>query len=160
MSEEIRESMAERIEGEDRADSKQVPAIELSLSGNPIAKMRPRFCRNGRVFDAQSKEKRQTCLLIKKQMVFKHFLRPLESYIAVHMTFDTPIPVSWPKKRRKAVCGKPDKTRPDLDNFVKFYFDAMNELIYVDDNQIVELWCEKRYSDEPKTKIQIFELKE
>ena len=37
--------------------------------------------------------------------------------------------------------------RPDVDNFVEFYMDCMNKLVYLDDSQVIELSATKEYDD-------------
>ncbi len=137
--------------------------MRLILNQVPVAKMRPRFKRLGSkviTFDAQKEQSRTArCLLIQEMAQISH-LRLLESSLSVQMTFHTPIPNSWSQKRRKSVLGKPDARRPDCDNYIKFYLDIMNNLIYRDDNQVTELWCEKKYSDRPRVEIFIIEKKE
>jgi len=40
----------------------------------------------------------------------------------------------------------------------KFVLDVLNKIVYLDDAQIVELYCSKQYSHYPKTLIEIEEL--
>jgi Holliday junction resolvase RusA-like endonuclease len=35
--------------------------------------------------------------------------------------------------------------KPDCDNILKAYFDAMNKIVYDDDSQIVEIYSKKVY---------------
>ena len=130
--------------------------IKLTMIGKPISKQRPRF-RSGRVFDKQSKEKRAAKTSIIQQMARAGVLKRFDGEISVNMTFYTTIPISWSHKRRKSVVGKGNAHRPDIDNYVKFYFDVMNELVYKDDGQITELYCKKIYSNEPRVEISICE---
>lgn len=113
-----------------------------------------------RTYDEQTVEKKKMACQIMKEMAVKGIIRRLDGCLIMQMTFHTPIPRSWSKKRSKSVLGKPNKSRPDLDNYVKMYADVMNNLIYDDDNQITHLWCEKLYSDKPRVEITITELKE
>lgn len=43
--------------------------------------------------------------------------------------------------------------KPDIDNVVKVFADALNEIAYHDDTQIVELICNKYYSYEPRVEV-------
>ncbi len=131
--------------------------IKLTIPGNPIAKQRPRFSKTGKTYDRQSREKKLVRCLMMKEIADQGYLKRLQEPISVHMTFHTPIPNSWSQKRKESVLGKCNPARPDLDNYVKFYCDVMNDLVYQDDNLITELWCEKKYSDKPKVVITIFE---
>lgn len=137
--------------------------MKLMIEQAPVAKMRPRFKRQGSkviTFDAQKEESRTAKCLLMREMAQISNLRRLESPLCVRMTFHTPIPNSWSQKRSKSVLGKPDARRKDCDNYAKFYLDVMNDLIYRDDCQVTELWCEKRYSDKPRVEIFITEIKE
>lgn len=134
--------------------------MRLILNGNPIPKLRPRFSSKGKAYDKQSKEKKIVRCLIMKEIADKGHLKRIQAPIAVGMRFHTPIPNSWHQKRRIEAVGKPDPTRPDIDNYAKFYCDLMNDLVYSDDNLITDLWCEKTYSDKPKVEIFITEIKD
>jgi Holliday junction resolvase RusA-like endonuclease len=52
---------------------------------------------------------------------------------------------------------RPNK-KPDIDNVVKLVADALNEVAYKDDTQIIELECRKFYSDIPRIEITIEDL--
>lgn len=56
---------------------------------------------------------------------------------------------------KKSTEGKYKIHRPDIDNMVKFYLDCMNELVYADDRQVVELSARKVYSFKKFTVIKI-----
>ena len=45
--------------------------------------------------------------------------------------------------------------KPDIDNVAKAILDALNGVVYKDDNQIVELHIKKLYSDEPRVIVKI-----
>jgi Holliday junction resolvase RusA-like endonuclease len=85
---------------------------------------------------------------------------PLEGPVKVHIHFYMPMPkdVTAPK-RRQMINGiiVPCK-RPDLDNLAYSVTNAMNELIYADDSQIIDLTLSKRYSENPKIVVKIIEL--
>ena len=93
--------------------------------------------------------------MIRREIESLSHFELIDGEIWVHMDFHTRMPSSWSKKRKKEALGNGDITRPDLDNYVKFYCDVMNETVYRDDSCITRLTCEKRYSAEPKVKIRI-----
>ena len=137
--------------------------VEMIIEGVPVAKKRPRFARVGdhvKTYDVQSIDKAAIKCQMLRSIASQSFLRRLQGNISVRMTFHTLIPKSWSQKRSMAVLGKPDGRRPDLDNYVKMYADVMNKLIYEDDNQITELWCEKLYSDKPRVEIVLTEIED
>ena len=43
------------------------------------------------------------------------------------LTFVIPMPTSWSKKKRLAMVGQPHQTKPDLDNLIKAFKDALCE---------------------------------
>jgi len=66
------------------------------------------------------------------------------------------VPQSWgAKKRAAALAGaiRPAK-RPDLDNVVKM-LDALNEVVWRDDAQVVSGLIEKYYSDRPRLRVEV-----
>lgn len=48
-------------------------------------------------------------------------------------------------------------TKPDADNFAKV-IDALNGIVWPDDNQVVELTVEKFYSERPRLELEAAEL--
>lgn len=81
---------------------------------------------------------------------------PLE--VTIH--FHVPIPRSWAKKEKaKAARGLLlPSSRPDLDNYVKAVFDAMNGIVFKDDAQVVSLRTLKLYSERPLIEIEVKEF--
>ena len=130
----------------------------FEISGDPIAKKRPRFSKNG-TYDVQSKEKNAYLWSIRSQIALKGILKPIEGPIEMEMIFYTSMPKSVLKSKRKALetDGTFDWRRPDLDNYQKFILDVLNSYLYHDDAQIVKIYACKMYSLEPKT---IFTVKQ
>lgn len=48
--------------------------------------------------------------------------------------------------------------KPDMDNVVKLVADALNQVAYRDDTQIVDCQCRKFYSEQPRTVIIIKQI--
>lgn len=72
------------------------------------------------------------------------------------------IPASASKKRKLMMLSgeeRPTK-KPDIDNVVKVYADALNHLAYHDDSQVVSIICEKYYSDEPRVEVTLKDTEE
>lgn len=80
---------------------------------------------------------------------------PMEGPIKVMVTVVLPIPKSFSKKRTE--LAKKEKilptTRPDVDNYAKIAFDAMNGIFYLDDAQIVWFSCCKYYGASPSLTV-------
>lgn len=66
------------------------------------------------------------------------------------ITFFLAMPESWSKKKRLDHDGKPHLQTPDKDNLEKGFLDA----IFEDDKHIWSGWVEKRWSQEPKIRIE------
>jgi len=74
---------------------------------------------------------------------------PIDAAIAMNINFYMPIPKSFPKYAKETAPGKWCTTKPDVDNLVKGLLDALNGLLWVDDNRIVAVNVNKVYSNEP-----------
>ena len=68
---------------------------------------------------------------------------------------------SIPKSKSKKVKAlmldgtiRPTK-KPDMDNVVKIIADALNQVAYRDDTQIVDCQCRKFYSENPRVEVSI-----
>ena len=77
--------------------------------------------------------------------------RPLDGPIVVCVEAYMPIPQSWSqRKRADALSGKIlPTTKPDIDNLQKC-LDALNNVVWLDDKQIVTSLVSKRYSADPR----------
>jgi Holliday junction resolvase RusA-like endonuclease len=64
----------------------------------------------------------------------------------VSINFWMPIPESWSAKKKIASIGKSVTVKPDIDNLVKGLFDALNGLVWTDDNLVVSCNAMKIYS--------------
>lgn len=86
--------------------------------------------------------------------------RPIEGPVQIIMMIRFPVPQSWSKKARaRALAGEMLPTvKPDADNSLKLT-DALNEICWRDDKQVVDARVIKRYSDRPGMTIEICELK-
>jgi Holliday junction resolvase RusA-like endonuclease len=85
---------------------------------------------------------------------------PILGPVRVHLTFLLPIPIGTSKiKKRQMINGicVPWK-RPDLDNLAYTVTNAMQNVIYEDDSQIIDLVLSKRYAEMPKIIIKVLEM--
>tara|TARA_R110000772_G_scaffold120888_1_gene227180 strand:- start:642 stop:1046 length:405 start_codon:yes stop_codon:yes gene_type:complete len=130
----------------------------LTVKGEPVAKGRPRFG-NGRTYTPKKTVDAENNI---KLLALKVGFEKLHGPLRMTITFEMRIPKSWPAQSKKeALEGfiRPTKT-PDIDNLFKLVADALqgDNMIYQDDNQIVEIMAVKRYSADPKTIILIEEV--
>lgn len=82
---------------------------------------------------------------------------PYDCPLSVKVEAFMPVPVSWSiKKRAAADAGEITPcTKPDLDNVCKL-LDALNEVVWKDDSQIVAMTAIKRYSLTPLLRIGVW----
>ena len=146
--------------------SEKITRMVFTLNEFPVAKARHRskiqhtrsysivsnpYVQNRIVtYDPQSDIKNETKLKLLTQMRERGFkielVRPLHMILIIY----TPMPKSWSTKRRVEFQGKYCTSRPDLDNYIKFYCDVLNEIAYHDDSQIVSIDAQKVYGFMPK----------
>lgn len=141
--------------------------IKLVYDIEPVAQSRPRFAskdRYGRPL------KRVRAIDSDKSRYFKNFIKvktklqyegePLEGAVKITVTFYRPIQKSISRKRfDKIVAGEIKPTvKPDLDNYFKAITDAINGIVFKDDNQIVEVHMFKEYGEEPHIELEVEEL--
>lgn len=130
--------------------------IIIELSGEPKGAGRPRFVRaTGVAFTPADTRRYQSALRYAGQEAMNG-RAPLDGPLRVSIVAAFPIPQSWSKKKRaQALTGSLwPVTRPDADNIVK-QCDALNEIVWRDDKQIVSAEITKRYSDRPALSIMV-----
>ena len=127
----------------------------------PVEQARPRAVRSGmgvRVYDPKKVTvfKRQLGMLAKQQMLDRG-LEPYDGPLEVRMKFYRPVQTSISKKERaRRLSGVHRPTvKPDLSNYVKATEDALNGILWVDDNLIVTETAEKKYSESPRIVIEV-----
>jgi hypothetical protein len=74
--------------------------------------------------------------------------------LCVEICFHLPYP-KLPKRKLSALWEKQPVSKPDVDNLVKFYLDAANQILWHDDRQITSIIAHKIYSQKPKTVIKV-----
>lgn len=57
----------------------------------------------------------------------------------LHLVFTIEMPASWSERKKNALEGKPHQQRPDIDNYVKAFLDALCE----DDSYVYAIRAEK-----------------
>ncbi|MGG6437400.1 RusA family crossover junction endodeoxyribonuclease [Saccharococcus caldoxylosilyticus] len=137
--------------------------IRFTVYGEPVAQGRPRATMiNGhiRMYDP------------KKSSDFKNYVRLvaadyrpdklLEGPILVTVKVYKKIPKSFSKKKKAAAeVGQLRPTsKPDVDNYAKSIKDALKNVIWKDDSQVVDLHISKWYSETPRVEITIVPLEE
>ena len=118
----------------------------FKIYGEPVAKGRPRFTKQGRTYTpAKTKKYEDEVRKVAKEAMGSS--EPLETPVSVFIHITLPIPQSYSKKRSEDCLSgfeRPTK-RPDIDNQIKSILDGMNEVVFKDDCQIVSLHAKKVY---------------
>ena len=118
----------------------------FTVYGEPVAKGRPRFTRQGRAYTPKKTHdyEDEVAKMAKAAMGSSD---PLETPVAVYVYVTFPIPPSYSKKRTEACLNGSERhtKRPDLDNILKAITDGCNGIVYNDDSQITSIHATKVY---------------
>jgi Holliday junction resolvase RusA-like endonuclease len=131
--------------------------IKISVPGKPVGKARARVTAHGTYTPPATRSAGMWIAHCACQQVGKIRLTgPLRVRIAIGIA----PPASWPSGRRDLAIGGDIRptSRPDLDNYCKLILDALNNIIWLDDAQIVEMTARKFYAEPPLTEIEIEEI--
>ena len=127
----------------------------------PVEQARPRATRMGkgiRLYDPKKVTvfKRQLGMLARQQMLDRG-LKPFDGPLEVCMAFYRPVQTSISQKERsRRLSGVHRPTvKPDLSNYIKALEDALNGIIWVDDNLIVSLEAKKFYAEQPHLIVEV-----
>lgn len=129
--------------------------IEITLLGQPRGKERPRFTKEGRAYTPEKTRNYEAALKYAAEQVMGD-RPPLTGPLKVDIRVVMPISPSWPKKRQEAArAGQERPTKkPDWENAGKM-IDALNQVVWIDDCQIVDGRVEKWYGDKPGMWIKV-----
>jgi len=123
--------------------------VTYLVEGNPVGKGRPKFARRGNFVSTYTPTKTRDYEDLIKDAARKAMgsNELLETPVTVAIYITVPIPSSYSKKRTEACLSgfeRPIK-KPDIDNVAKCFLDAMNEIVYKDDTQVLTLHITKVY---------------
>lgn len=128
--------------------------VEFVVPGEAKGKQRPRATKQGRVYTPSQTRNAEAFI----KMLAAHAMNgrpPFEGAVRMFIEIDVAVPKSFSKKQRELALGydiAPTK-KPDVDNTAKLICDSLNEVVYLDDKQIVQLVIAKRYSEIAQTRI-------
>lgn len=135
--------------------------IKITIPIEPVEQARPRAVRmqkGVRLYDPAKVRnyKSQLALWVSLRYSNKPATGPLE----VRLKFYRHIQQSVSKKERALRLSGAHRpiVKPDTDNYIKSTLDALNGVLWADDNQIVDLSASKFYSDNPRIEIEVKEL--
>ena len=125
--------------------------VMFNVDCNPVGKGRPRFRRQGNFVRTYSDKKTLDFEDLVRQAAMRAMgsSEPLETPVALYCYVKFAIPESFSSKRKEQCRNgmeRPTK-KPDLDNIVKGCQDALNQIVYKDDKQIVAIYATKVYGN-------------
>jgi len=124
--------------------------INYMVEGKPVPKGRPRFAKRGKFVSTYTPTKTtvdyETIIKEAAQKArgsSEHVQTPVT--VAIYIT--VPGPTTYSKKRTEACLSGSERPikKPDIDNIAKCFLDAMNEIVYLDDTQVLTLHVTKVY---------------
>lgn len=133
-------------------------SIEFTVPGPPQGKQRPRVTRNG-TYTPQKTVDYENLVKIMYMNTTRHIYNNKEPLEVIIRAYFKPIKSTTKKARGKMLDGilYPTK-KPDVDNITKSVCDALNDLAYHDDSQIVNLKVYKRYAETARVEVEIKEV--
>lgn len=135
--------------------------MKFEFDIEPVEQARPRATRMRkgiRVYDPKKVAifKQKLGMLAKQQMLDRG-LKPFDGPLEVCMEFYRPVQASLSQKewaRRLSGFHRPT-VKPDLDNYIKSTSDALNGILWVDDNLIISLEAKKFYAEQPHLTVEV-----
>jgi Holliday junction resolvase RusA-like endonuclease len=119
------------------------------VEGNPVGKGRPKFARRGNFVSTYTPTKTRDYETVIKEAAKKAMgsNELLETPVTVAIYITVPVPQSYSKKRTEACLKDIERPikKPDIDNVAKCFLDAMNDVVYKDDTQVLTLHVTKVY---------------
>lgn len=132
--------------------------LEFELDIPPLASPRPRFAKKGKYVQTYmpthyTEHKEHVARLVTSMLPDDFEIT--RNGIDMRIVFIMPIPKSFSKKKRAEVIDKGHIMKPDLDNLIKTYKDALEGIIYNNDSQICCVEAIKMYGEVPKVVIEM-----
>ncbi|BDZ31254.1 RusA family crossover junction endodeoxyribonuclease [Lactiplantibacillus brownii] len=135
--------------------------IQHTFILEPIQQQRPRATRFGksiRLYDPKRvKQFKQT---IAEEAMLTYRGNPLTGSLAVTLVFYRPVQQSLSKvEKQRRIDGRHlPVVKPDLDNYIKSFLDALHGIYWQDDALITDLTASKRYGRQPRIEIEVKEI--
>lgn len=137
-------------------------AIAFMIPGTPVGKGRPKFARRGAFVTTYTPEKTASYENLVK-LAAAEAMRGraiIDGAVAVTIALFVTPPASWSQKKQRAALEHVTMptSKPDVDNVIKGIFDAMNDIVFRDDKQVVDLSVKKRYAETPRAVVKVTAL--
>lgn len=134
-------------------------AIAFVIPGTPVGKGRPKFARRGAFVTTYTPEKTANYENLVKLAAAEAMQGRaiIDGAVAVAIALFVTPPASWSQKKQRAALEHVTMptSKPDVDNVIKGIFDAMNDIVFRDDKQVVDLSVQKRYAEIPRAFVKV-----
>lgn len=132
----------------------------MTFCVEPVEQARPRATRFGkgiRLYDPKKVAEYKENLAYLAKFQFRH--KPISKPLKIEIKFYRELQKSISKKERIKRLSHVHRpiVKPDLDNYIKSTLDALNGIIWADDNLIVDIAAHKLYSDKPRIELEVEE---
>lgn len=130
--------------------------LRIAFQGVPLPQMRPRIIRanksSKRMMDPQRRTKQGLRYILNSKIAV-----PFSGAVGADLSFVFPAPQSWGRKKTALAYEQSlwKKTKPDIDNLIKFYLDVMKGPVYEDDNAVSYCNARKVYGCSPCTIVEV-----
>lgn len=117
---------------------------EITVTGEPVPKERPRMARSGHVYTPGKTKHQEAEIALEWVRRYKD------------LKIDKPVKMECIFYMKKAKACRDDvvQKRPDIDNLLKTVLDGLNDVAYIDDKQIFDVRAVKMWG-EPRTVIRL-----
>ena len=136
---------------------------QFEILGEPKGKGRPRFFRRGNFTGTYTPKETANYENLVRLSYVKEY--PGESYLEGPLSMSIISFCSIPKSFSKVKQMQAENNdihpikKPDVDNLAKIIADSLNKIAYEDDKQIVLLSVKKAYARQPKTVVEIKQIR-
>lgn len=135
--------------------------LKFTVLGDPVGQGRPRFTTIGghvKAYDTkESRNEKATVRMAAQEAIEKQGWTFPSSDMPISVIIASYRRVPKSKQRWFAEAAHRDEivplTKPDADNIVKLYLDAMNGVVFPDDKQVYDLHVVKLYTEQPRTEV-------
>lgn len=130
--------------------------IKFTIPGTPQGKARVRVTRWGAYTPEKTVLYENLIKLIYQNKYKKIFFKNKEPLKMIIYAYFEPVKSTSKKLRQQMLGGLVYPTKkPDGDNIAKAICDALNNVAYADDTQVVDLRVVKEYSEESRVEVRI-----